>query len=196
MLANLFDIETIYQDLKMNCLYYEIPFQIDKDDLIKLLENNISVDYIENIQECIPDGYKYVSYMNKTSFKIKNVKLHIADIAASFLSILALDANSEPCAVLCVVGSFLITIFQKMKINLSEIEINIYLVSWLLNNESKEITVENIKKKLKKDLNVDICDRYIKSTLRSLCNYEILKKENGKIIILEELKENVEDIHY
>lgn len=36
MLANLFDIETIYQDLKMNCLYYEIPFQIDKDDLIKL----------------------------------------------------------------------------------------------------------------------------------------------------------------
>ena len=134
--------------------------------------------------------------MNKTSFKIKNVKLHIADIAASFLSILALDANSEPRAVLCVVGSFLITIFQKMKINLSEIEIDIYLVSWLLNNESKEITVENIKKKLKKDLNVDICDRYIKSTLRSLCNYEILKKENGKIIILEELKENVEDIHY
>lgn len=196
MLANLFDVETIYQELKMNCLYYGIPFKLDKDDLIKLLENNINVDYVENIQEYIPDGYKYVSYMNKTSFKIKNVKLHITDIAISFLDVLALGANSEPRAVLCVVGSFLITIFQKMKINLSEIEINIYLVSWLLNNESKEITVENIKKKLKKDLNVDICDRYIKSTLRSLCNYEILKKENGKIIILEELKENVEDIHY
>ena len=194
MLANLFDVETIYQELKMNCLYYGIPFKLDKDDLIKLLENNINVDYVENIQEYIPDGYKYVSYMNKTSFKIKNVKLHITDIAISFLDVLALGANSEPRVVLCVVGSFLIIIFQKMKINLSEIEI--YLVSWLLNNESKEITVENIKKKLKKDLNVDICDRYIKSTLRSLCNYEILKKENGKIIILEELKENVEDIHY
>ncbi len=196
MLANLFDVETIYQELKMNCLYYGIPFKLDKDDLIKLLENNINVDYVENIQEYIPDGYKYVSYMNKTSFKIKNVKLHITDIAISFLDVLALGANSEPRVVLCVVGSFLIIIFQKMKINLSEIEIDIYLVSWLLNNESKEITVENIKKKLKKDLNVDICDRYIKSTLRSLCNYEILKKENGKIIILEELKENVEDIHY
>ena len=196
MLANLFDIETIYQELKMNCLYYGIPFKLDKDDLIKLLENNINVEYVENIQEYIPDGYKYVSYMNKTSFKIKNVKLHITDIAISFLDVLALGANSEPRVVLCVVGSFLIIIFQKMKINLSEIEIDIYLVSWLLNNESKEITVENIKKKLKKDLNVDICDRYIKSTLRSLCDYEILKKENGKIIILEELKENVEDIHY
>lgn len=196
MLANLFDVETIYQELKMNCLYYGIPFKLDKDDLIKLLENNINVDYVENIQEYIPDGYKYVSYMNKTSFKIKNVKLHITDIAISFLDVLALGANSEPRVVLCVVGSFLIIIFQKMKINLSEIEIDIYLVSWLLNNESKEITVENIKKKLKKDLNVDICDRYIKSTLCSLCNYEILKKENGKIIILEELKENVEDIHY
>ena len=196
MLANLFDVETIYQELKMNCLYYGIPFKLDKDDLIKLLENNINVDYVENIQEYIPDGYKYVSYMNKTSFKIKNVKLHITDIAISFLDVLALGANSEPRVVLCVVGSFLIIIFQKMKINLSEIQIDIYLVSWLLNNESKEITVENIKKKLKKDLNVDICDRYIKSTLRSLCNYEILKKENGKIIILEELKENVEDIHY
>ena len=196
MLANLFDVETIYQELKMNCLYYGIPFKLDKDDLIKLLENNINVDYVENIQEYIPDGYKYVSYMNKTSFKIKNVKLHITDIAISFLDVLALGANSEPRVVLCVVGSFLIIIFQKMKINLSEIEIDIYLVSWLLNNESKEITVENIKKKLKKDLKVDICDRYIKSTLRSLCNYEILKKENGKIIILEELKENVEDIHY
>lgn len=196
MLANLFDVETIYQELKMNCLYYGIPFKLDKDDLIKLLENNINVDYVENIQEYIPDGYKYVSYMNKTSFKIKNVKLHITDIVISFLDVLALGANSEPRVVLCVVGSFLIIIFQKMKINLSEIEIDIYLVSWLLNNESKEITVENIKKKLKKDLNVDICDRYIKSTLRSLCNYEILKKENGKIIILEELKENVEDIHY
>ena len=147
MLANLFDVETIYQELKMNCLYYGIPFKLDKDDLIKLLENNINVDYVENIQEYIPDGYKYVSYMNKTSFKIKNVKLHITDIAISFLDVLALGANSEPRVVLCVVGSFLIIIFQKMKINLSEIEIDIYLVSWLLNNESKEITVENIKKK-------------------------------------------------
>lgn len=182
------NIDSLYADLKMECMLYDFQINISKNEL----EDQLSKCFREDEEEIDvyyeQKGMKTVYPREKVSRKLSNITLKPFEIIKIMCEIITLSSTDSFVSCVIVLVPILYDLFNTMSIPLSRDEINVYIALCNGKTLGKDIGDDNIVEYIHYSVDPNITESNIFDIIQTLADKKIIDITYGKYSILEDYK--------
>lgn len=180
-------IENIYNKLKIQSMFADTDFKIDRKQIESIFEDN-TYYVVDEENSIFEPGIKKVNLQTRVSKKALNIFYKPADILIAFIGVLGLSKTSTLKDYIIFLTPVIYEIYKSLSIELSDNEIKIYISICRANEKGIRVTKDNIDTVICNEIGVNMVKDDILVSINNLKHKKIIDDIYGYYKVIEEYK--------